>query len=42
MKYENPNMSVILLEDENIVTTSSTGPLVPGVDIGDETIDGDD
>ena len=43
MKYEKPNMLVVFIQDENIITTSSTtGPLIPDIDIGDGNIDADD
>ena len=43
MKYEKPNMFVVFIEDENIITTSTPpGTLIPGVDIGDGNLDADD
>lgn len=42
MKYEKPNMSIIILEDMNVITTSVTGPLIPGVDTGDDKFGADD
>ncbi len=38
MKYKKPNMSVIFIEDENIITTSpDPSPLLPDID-GDGTV----
>lgn len=43
MKYEKPNMSIIFLEDANVITTSVTdGPLIPGVDTGEDKFGADD
>ncbi len=46
MKYEKPNMFIILIEDSYIITTSPTPGIldIPGTDIDDENagINGDD
>lgn len=44
MKYEKPNMFVVCIEDENIITTSPSDILdIPGTDINeDEGINGND
>ena len=42
MKYEEPNMFVVFIEDENIITTSTPDTLLPDIDIGDGNIDADD
>lgn len=42
MKYEKPNMFIVFIEDENIITTSTPETLLPGTDIGDGNLDADD
>lgn len=43
MKYEKPNMFIVLIEESNIITTSSTpGTLIPDIDIGDGNVDAND
>lgn len=42
MKYEKPNMTIVFLEDTNVITTSVTGPLRPGVDTGEDKFGADD
>lgn len=45
MKYEKPNMFVVCIEDENIITTSPPSDIldIPDTDINDDTgINGND
>lgn len=41
MKYEKPNASIIYLDDVNVIT-ASTGPLIPGVDTGEDKFGAND
>ena len=42
MKYEKPIALIIYLEETNVITASVTGPLIPGVDTGEDKFGADD
>ena len=42
MKYEKPNMFVIYTDNENLITASIPGTLLPGTDIGDGNVEIED
>lgn len=41
-EYEKPYVSIILFDAESVITASETGPLIPGIDIGDDNLGAND